>query len=106
MSHDEQSSREIHACQASERRFAPRNPYPWVYDDEASAVAGSCINSVHVNGGEACAIDESTRPSLLLAAELLGVDSDRLEQAVVSKTMAVSVARSCRCYLTSSSRHT
>ncbi|CAN0160389.1 unnamed protein product, partial [Ectocarpus sp. 6 AP-2014] len=47
------------------------------------------FESVHVNEGEACEIRDSTRPSLAFAAELLGVEADRLEKAAVSKTMAV-----------------
>lgn len=41
--------------------------------------------------GEACEIDESTRPALTLAAKLLGVEGDMLEKAMVSKMMAVRV---------------
>lgn len=44
---------------------------------------------VHVKEGEACEIRENTRPSLMFAAELLGVEADQLEKAAVSKTMAV-----------------
>lgn len=44
---------------------------------------------MHVTEGEACEIRESTKPSLLFAAELLGVEADELEKAAVSKTMAV-----------------
>ena len=40
--------------------------------------------------GDACMIDDKTRGSLNLAGELLGVDADALEKAMVSKTMAVS----------------
>lgn len=47
------------------------------------------VSSVHVTEGEACEIRENTRPSLVFAAELLGVEADKLEKAAVSKTMAV-----------------
>lgn len=47
------------------------------------------MSSVHVNEGEACEIRQNTRPSLVFAAELLGVEADQLEKAAVSKTMAV-----------------
>lgn len=48
------------------------------------------MSTVHVQQGEACEIRENTRPSLMFAAELLGVEADQLEKAAVSKTMAVS----------------
>lgn len=48
-----------------------------------------CLSPVHVQQGEACEIRENTRPSLVFAAELLGVEPDQLEKAAVSKTMAV-----------------
>lgn len=34
---------------------------------------------------------QATKPSLTLAAEFLGVESEQLEKALVSKTMAVGV---------------
>ena len=44
---------------------------------------------VYVKEGEACEIDDNTRPALDLAAKLLGVEGDMLEKAMVSKMMAV-----------------
>lgn len=40
--------------------------------------------------GDGCVIDERTRESLNIASELLGVDTDALEKAMVTKTMTVS----------------
>lgn len=44
---------------------------------------------VLANEGEGCEVKEATRPSLTLTAELLGVECDELEKALVSKTMSV-----------------
>lgn len=49
----------------------------------------SLLMVVYVKEGEACEIDEGTRPALDLAAKLLGVAGDMLEKAMVSKMMAV-----------------
>lgn len=49
---------------------------------------GCCV-PVHVKEGEACEIREDTKASLVFAAELLGVEAEKLEKAAVSKTMAV-----------------
>lgn len=40
--------------------------------------------------GDGCMIDAKTRESLKIASELLGVDTDALEKAMVTKTMTVS----------------
>ena len=57
---------------------------------------GVLVLIVYMKEGEACEIDNSTRPALELAAKLLGVEGGMLEKAMVSKIMAVrGLAQAC-----------
>lgn len=69
--------------------FKPRFIHPVFLLLVCRFVSISLFLVVYVKEGEACEIDESTRPALDLAAKLLGVEGDMLETAMVSKMMAV-----------------